>query len=152
MPLYPGLKDHIHLSTALDSGPEFAPDMKWKVRVDGWMYTPTVTVDTRRTLTGKLKKHVLRSGGVPVLFKEYKYVLKIDDYDGYNATQRLAALTEMQGKDVYLIDVIHTPLDGQNHSGDVLNMFVTIAADIQSINPQLLPLYIGVELKDDFTV
>jgi len=146
------IQDHIHLSSTVGGAPEFSPDMKWKVRVDGWMPTPEIISNHRRTLGGKLKKYVLSDvGGDPIQFMNFRYVVKVDDYDGFTLEQRYDALLAMQGKSVMLVDVRHVD-DDQNHSGHVRTMYCSAVVDITPINPQQIPLYFGIELVDDDTV
>ena len=147
------VQPHIHLSETVSSAPEFSPDMKWKGRVDAWGVTPLIISDHRRTLTGRLKKHVLSTtGGDVIQFKEYRYTVRVDDYWGFTAEQRFSALLSMHGKSVKLIDVIHPVEDEQNHAPYVLDMWCSLVTDVTQINPQLTPIYVGIELLDDYTV
>lgn len=143
------VQSHIHLSKTLSGAPEYSPDMKWKVRVEGWMFNPYTVSDHRRTLTGHLKVHTLKtSGGEIKRFSDNKYILRVDEYWGMTGQERLDALVAMQSEQVYLIDVLHSEDDDQNHSGSVRTMHMNLVTDITPINPQLAPLYVSVELVD----
>jgi hypothetical protein len=144
------VQNHIHLSTTLGSAPENAPDIKWKVRSDGWLPVPNIVATHRRTIHGKLKKHRLRNSSGDILrFMDYKYIIKVADYDDLTKQERLDALIAMQGEVVYLVDNMHTAADGADHTAEVKTMYFKAISDIKNINPQLDPLYITIELVDN---
>lgn len=145
MPLL--VQNHIHLSTDIGEPPEHAPTIRWKVKVDGWIQSYTILADPRRTLTGKLHPHVLKRDGSPVVFNDPKYIVRVSDYWGMTAEERLEALIGMNGNVVYLVDNIHVD-DTYDHTPDVRRMFLYVLSDITNINPQLDPLYISIELMD----
>ena len=147
------IQAHIHLSDALSGAPEYSPDWKWKVRVDGWLYEPNTVSEHKRTLTGVLKKHTMKTtGGDVIQFLDHRYIIRVDDYWGKTAEERLAKLVSLQNKDVYLVDIMHSVDDDQNHTGFVKQMYVASVFDVTPINPQLSPLYVGIQLIDDNTV
>lgn len=141
-------ESHIHLSTTLQVSGELAPDMKWKIRLDGWLPVPNIIGSQERTLDGVLVKHRLRRLGEVVRLLDFKYIVKVDNYDGFTAQQRFDAILAMQGEEVYLVDVLHCN-DGLVHTSYVRRMYMPAIADINIINPAMNPLYITIDLQDD---
>lgn len=123
------VQDHIHLFDSLDASPEFAPSVQWKV--GNRAFTPTVIATAERTLSGNLRVHVLRVASVPKRFKNYQYTLRIYDYGGYTAEERISVLEELQGTKVFLVDNLHCN-DGEDHTDYVLPMYFERLGPIQN--------------------
>jgi len=143
------VQDHLHLSTTIGIGPEYAPDIKWKVPLDGWMPVPNIIETHRRTLTGHLRKHRVRNGADVLRLEDGKYVLKIYEYDGMTADERLEALYAMLGETVYLIDNRHDAADGADHQTEIKVMYMYAITDVRPATPGLNLMYVTVELRDD---
>ena len=139
------MQNHIHLSETVSGAPENAPDTIWTVT--NRTEIPNVVMTYERTLTGKLRRHILREGGNPVQFYDYGYELKIYDYGGKTTEQRLAQIRSMAGKFVYLVDVPH-PDDGQNHAAYVKTMLVNRVGDISPFTKSGQLYYVTIELVD----
>lgn len=147
MPTFP-LQDHIHLAATLGGAPEFAPVYTWTTsdRVE----SPKVIMSMTRSLTGKLRKHVLKSGAQPVQFANYRYVVRL----GRNtdeAQEKAALLKSLYAQTVYFCDHYH-PDDGTSHSSAVKTMFVAYVGDLKVFNPSLIRYYVELLLEDDNTV
>lgn len=140
------IQNHIHLSTEIGLAPENSPTVKWKVTE--WQPTPVILVDVRRTISGRLAVHSLKTGGQVAQLLDFRYMLKIDDYDGLTFDQRFDLVLSMHGKKAFLVDAIH-PEDGSDHTAFVRPVYVKAVSDITKVNPALRPLYITVELMDD---
>ena len=141
------IQSHIHLSKTLQGSPEFSPDTKW--RVTERQEVPEVYLEVNRTLTGHLKKHVLTdASGNPQLFVNYRFVIRVSDYDGLDTTQRLNILKDMYGREVSFVDIEH-PDDGEDHTSSVKPMFVRSVAEIKNLDPALQVFYVAVELTDN---
>lgn len=144
------MQHHIHLSDTLSGTPEFAPDIKWRVRDDGWRIEPLLIETHRRTITGRLKKHRLRkSDGTIARLTNYQYILKIDDFDGLTKQERFDKILSLHGEEVYLVDALHAANDGEDHTAYVKQMYLNVVTDVQKINPIASTLYISIELQDD---
>lgn len=141
-------QNHIHLGTTLSGDPEYAPVIKWKVRADSWIPTPEIIGSHRVTLTGRLRVHRIKRNGDVFHLMNRKYTIVCRDYDGINKQDRFDLLVGLQGERVYVVDSIH-PDDGLDHSAHVQVMYLNIISDVASINPQLDPLYVSIELIDD---
>jgi hypothetical protein len=143
------VEPHIHLSRTLGTAPENAPDMKWKVKADGWLPVPTIIQEHRRTLTGKLIKHRLRDAdGNVIKLMDFKYIVRCSEYWGMTIYERYDALLDMHGQEVYLVDSMHTA-DGLDHTAYVRPMYLNMIADVKNLTNFLDPLYITIELVDD---
>lgn len=140
------VQDHIHLSTTLDGAPENSPSIKWKVR--DWAPIPVVIADTRRTLTGILKKHRLTRNGSVVHLVDYNYIVKVDDYWGVDFWTRYKTLIDMHGEQVYLVDNQHIA-DGEDHTPYVRTMYLNVVSKPEYLSTAIKPLYFTIELQDD---
>jgi hypothetical protein len=143
------IQNHIHLSDTLQTSGEFAPDVKWTASTREQV--PEIIAAFKRTLTGKLQRHVLSDGSGPVQFLNYIYTLKLEDDGIQTAQEKLELLLSWQGKRVYLVDHFHVS-DGANHSGDVKTVVLEITEHIQSETPRQSLYYVPVVLTDDYTV
>lgn len=146
MPSLP-LQNHIHLSTAVSGAPEYSPTYKWYVsdRIESSL----VILSVRRALSGKLHNHVLSSGGNPIRFKNFDYIVRVDDsQDGMDTYQRLDLLQSMQGKRVYLVDHYH-PDNNQDHAAAVRAMVLTKVGEAKAFTMKLPRYYVEISLEDD---
>jgi hypothetical protein len=141
------IQNHIHLSMTLQPSGEKAPDIKWTTIEE--LLTPEITVSTTVTLDGSLRKHKLMRDGQQVKLLHGRYRLKVDDYGGLSLEQRLDALFEMQGEDVYLVDHRHVN-DTEDHTPNVRKMFFVKLGDYDSIAKNVLTrYYLEIQLLDD---
>jgi hypothetical protein len=124
--------------------PETAPNLKWVVtdRLD----TPLVFMSIRRSLTGKVKKHVLSTVSGVLQLTNYRYTVKVQAKDGDTLEQRIAALKAMNGKTVYLCDSYHA-VDGASHVADSKTMIATIG-EFAPVGPGLPYFLVDVSLED----
>ena len=141
------IQDHIHLSLELEPSGEKAPTIKWTTIEE--LPTPEITVSTTVTLDGTLRKHKLIRSGQQVKLLHFRYRVKVDTYGGLTLEQRLDALWNMQGEDVYLVDHRHVN-DSEDHTANVRKMFMVKLGDYDSIAKNVLTrYYIEIQLLDD---
>jgi len=139
------VQNHIHLSQTIGAGPENAPDTTW-IAVNR-LYVPTTVAQTRRTLTGKLRRHSLRSGGSVIRFENYQYTLRVGAYGGLTLEQRIAGLEAMLSEKVYLVDHFH-PDDGTDHTAAVIPMYVENVGPFPPFSPNLFRFDVDIQLVD----
>lgn len=144
-----GLQNHVHISTVLEETGEEAPTYAWvTIQADE---IPNVIVSIKRSLTGKLYRHVLSSGGVPVQFKDYHLVVKLYAYGGLTVRQQLALFEGWNGKAVYFVPHYH-PADNEDHGDYVREMVLQLAAPPQWIDTGQSTALLEVQLTDADTV
>lgn len=140
------LQNHIHLAVLpLGSAPELAPTLKWKVT--DRLEIPKPLATARYTLTGKLKRHAVVSGGNLVQKVDFKYTIKVQADYTYTLDQRRDQLKAMNGALVKLCDVFHAN-DGADHTSDVKTMFCARVGEFAPIGPGLQYFLVQVELLD----
>jgi hypothetical protein len=139
------LQNHIHLSTTLGGSPENAPDLKW-VASDR-KEIPVVFLELPRTLTGRLKRHMLTDDSGEVQLTNYLYVIKVQADFSYTLEQRRAQLKAMHGKVVYLCDHFHAS-SGSDHTADVVTMVCKRVGEFVPVGPGLPFFQVEVELED----
>lgn len=123
------LQNHIHLSDALGSAPESAPDLTWKV-LEHTM-TPLVSINIEFSRTMHLREQVFKSAGLPVVLMGYTLKLKIFNEDPATTATALGELIAMAGRRVYYVDVVH-PANGASHTAAVQTVLM---GKIDSLTP-----------------
>lgn len=138
------LQNHIHLSKTVSGSGEKAPNLKWVItdRLD----MPQKFMGLKRTLTGKLKKHVLTDESGVVRLTNYKLTVKVQADYGYTLDQRIAQIKAMNGETVYFCDVFHAA-DNADHTSDNKTMVASIG-DFSPVGPGLPFFLVDVELTD----
>ena len=140
------LQSHVHLDTSLTGSPEYSPTLKWVTtdRLD----IPEVVMTLRRTLSGKLRAHTLNdASGVPILFQNYQYTIKVQADTTYTLEQRMGFLKAMSGKKVYFCDHFHA-IDGADHTTYVREMRLEVGQFPPS-SPGLSFFLVDVKLEDE---
>lgn len=94
------LQNHIHLSKTVQQSGEKAPDMRWKTFER--LPVPVVIASIDRTLTGRLKNHVLRNSGDIVKFTDFRYTIKVEETPQHSTEENLDLLLNMNGELVYI--------------------------------------------------
>jgi hypothetical protein len=124
-------------------GPEYAPDMKWKVtnRAD----QPRVFTSAKYTLSGKLKMHVLANENGPVRYNDWKLRILVAETEDMSLEERLEALKAMQGREVYYVENFHSD-DGDDHTEDIQIMFLQNIGEIPEFSVGLERFYLEVQL------
>lgn len=140
------VQNHIHLSTALGSGPENAPTIKWIIH--DRQKIPQVFLNLRRTKRGKLRPNILLDGdGNPLAITNFQYEIRIRN-DGVNTTiQNEAILLGMLGKSVYVVDSEHCD-DGLDHTAYVRPMFFTAIEGLNVDHWGLEFYFVKITLED----
>jgi hypothetical protein len=140
------IQNHIHMDLTTGSAPENAPDTKWVVTE--WALSPRVTLGLKYGLTGKLKKHrLVHDGGDLIQYRDYRYMVKVSDYDGLDTDTRKQLLLDMNGQDVLFCDVFH-PENGVDHTPDVRQAVLRIE-QLEKFDQALQRFYVAIELVDD---
>lgn len=142
---FQNLRNHIHLSETLQTTGEKAPDLKWVItdRLD----IPVRFMSLKRTIGGKLKAHRLYRNGQLVQLTNFKYTIRVEEGYGYTLEQRVAQLKALDGKSVYLCDIVH-PADGADHSSAIKPYIVARVSEFPPIGPGLQYFNVDVELED----
>jgi hypothetical protein len=138
------LRNHIHLSTAIGTTPEFAPTLRWVVT--DRLEIPSVHMAIRMSLNGRVQRHILREGGSPVQLTDFKFTIKVKPEYGQTARQRLDALQGLNGQFASLVDLYH-PEDGQSHVAYVRRVLVTVG-EFAPIGPGLPFFLVDVTCQD----
>ena len=140
---------HIHLDSSLTGSPEYSPTLKW-VAVDR-LDIPEVMFSIERTLTGRLKTHVLTDTNGPVQFQNYRYTIRVQPDGVYSLEERVDLLKALDGHEVYLVDHFH-PVDGVDHTANVRTMFLQVGEFPMTHGPGLPYFDVDIDLTDADTV
>ena len=137
-------QDHIHLSTSQADVTNEAPITIWKItdRIE----TPQVFISVKRTITSRLKVYTAHDNGEPIQLTDYRYSIKVVAENGYTLEDRMAQLKNMNGRIVYLVDIIH-PNDGVDHSAHVRRMLLQVG-EFPPFSVALDRFYVDIELTD----
>ncbi len=144
------LQDHIHIGLSLGGSPEFAPLYSFPATDREKEYEAIIA--PTRSLTGKLRIHAISSGGVPIVFTNYNYVLRVDAEGFDEAEDKVESILKpMYGRTVYFVDHYHVA-DGVTHASYVKQMVVTKIGPLKQFNPKLIRYYVELQLTDANTV
>lgn len=144
------VQDHIHLAMTTGGTPEFAPVYKWPVRFPDFAEIPDPIIGLQRTNSGRLEKHVLRGPSGPLVFQNFRFIVRVGPDYTYTVEERIDQLKAMVAQPVYFCPPRHAA-DGADHTADWLVMFLAKVGDIVPLDPLMQRFYVPVELVDDHT-
>jgi hypothetical protein len=143
------VQKHIHIGLNLLPDGEQAPQYKFATTDRQELRQVMMTI--KRAITGKLRVHTLQRDGVPIVFKNYQYILKIDDQPGWSLAEQKDTLFSFLGQVVYMVDQVHTP-DNTDHRAYVRRMAVSDIGEIKMFETMLRRHYIEIIFEDADTV
>lgn len=143
------IQDHMHLSTTVSGTGEKAPTLKWYT-IDRELEWQTIGA-VKRSSTGKVFRHALSSGGNPIRFENYSYVVILRAEQSQTIDQRIAALKALLYQYAYLVDHDHVA-DGADHTSYVKAVVVEKIGALKKVEPMLARYYVPIILTDNFTV
>jgi len=104
------IQDHFHMMTI--SPPSVTTDNEWEAIAEGgrpnFWPTPAVMAAPQFSMDGTFYAHVLKDGATPVLFKGYRFTLRLETWDDYETWQGYL------GTEMYIVPIYHDPLDHTN--------------------------------------
>lgn len=131
------VQNHIHLSTTLTGSPEFAPDIKWKIK--DRKQTPAFYGELVPSLFGTRYAHVIKNGDNPVVYLDYSYEMYLINDTDSTAIEKLNVLIGLLGRELYLVDTIHCD-NGEDHTPFVHNAWFAEIGDVPT-NQLLLDFF-----------
>ena len=144
------INDHIHLARTLSGSPEFSPIHTFKVIYPDYQEIPHVILSTKRTSKGKLRWHTIDTVDGPVQLMDFRMTVKCLTDNTYSARQYLAFLEDMNGRQVFYVDIDHANT-GSDHTSDIK----TMRFQISKVHPMVVDLsyyQVEISLDDDFSV
>ena len=104
------VQEHFHMLTV--SPPSVTEEGKWEAVADGgrpqFWPMPMIQAAPRYSMDGTFYAHVLKDGSDPILFKGYRFTLRLTTWEEYETWQGYL------GAQMYIVPIYHDPADHTN--------------------------------------